>query len=59
MTWNALPESDEAKPASPFSFVTVNGIYEGNAVRLQLFSVPPEEAGPGFRTYPDGRCNPV
>ena len=59
MTWLALPESGEPESASPFSSVTVDGIYDGNAVRLQLFSIPPVEAGPGFRTYPDGRCNPV
>jgi hypothetical protein len=59
MTWQALPENGEVGQGWPFSSVTIDGIYEGNPVRLQLFSIPPAEAGPGLRAYPDGQCKPV
>ena len=59
MTWQARPENGEAGQAAPYSSVTFDGTYDGNPVRLQLFSIPPAEVGPGFRAYPNGQCKPA
>jgi hypothetical protein len=39
--------------------LAVEGQVAGNAVALQVCSVPPREAGPGFRRYADGRRDAV
>ncbi|MEX0704920.1 MAG: hypothetical protein WD069_22665 [Planctomycetales bacterium] len=59
--WTALCAADgevENVAAGPSS-ITVEGRIDDNPVRLQLYSVPPPDTGPGFRRYPDGRHEPV
>ncbi len=41
------------------SFVTLAGTIGEETLRLQIFSTPPNDAGPGLRQLPDGRCEPV
>ncbi len=57
--WSAFPDrrSSDGLPVS--SIVTIEGRVDGNPIRLQLYSVPPADVGPGFRRYPDGRCDPA
>lgn len=56
--WSAFPDSG-ADDAQARSFVTIDGRVEGRPLRLRIFSVPPRDAGPGFRQYADGRRDPV
>jgi hypothetical protein len=39
--------------------VTVEGLVGEHAVVLHVCSLPPEDAGPGFRRYSNGRCDAV
>lgn len=58
LLWQAFPDGAEGR-TSPHSVVTLEGVFEQNPVRVQLFSVPPDAAGPGLRQYTDGRCDIV
>jgi hypothetical protein len=53
--WSSFPLPMDGPESLARSFVTIAGKIGGNPIRLQLFSVPPEDAGPGMRHYPDGR----
>jgi hypothetical protein len=56
MQFVALPvDEDHDTRAS----VQVEGRVAGEAVRLQVYAVPPTDAGPAFRVLPDGTCRPV
>ena len=60
--WNAFPDNDdpEAAPvASHFSFLTLDADYHGHAVRLHIYGMAPESAGPGLRQWSDGTVEPV
>lgn len=59
--WTALCAADgeEENVAAGPSSITVEGKFDGNPVRLQLYSVPPPDAGPGLRRYPDGNVEPI
>ncbi|HUG90416.1 MAG TPA: hypothetical protein VML55_06265 [Planctomycetaceae bacterium] len=39
--------------------VTIEGFVGEQPLLLQVCSLPPEEAGPGFRQYANGRCDAV
>ncbi len=57
--WLALPSSlDTAAPQSA-SGLFVEGVWEQQTVRVALRSVPPSNAAPGLRRYPDGRYEVV
>lgn len=60
LSWNAYPDSHvptfEDKPCS---CVTIEGEVVSTSLTLQIDSVPPQEAGPGFHEYPDGNRTPV
>jgi len=58
-TWQALPDGGEDDRRPAYSVINVDGLVSGNPIRLQLFSIAPETAGPGLRQYPDGSCNPA
>ncbi len=53
--WSAFPEGIDAEDSKAHAFITVEGIVGERPIRLRLHSIPPSEAGPGFRQYPDGR----
>lgn len=57
--WNAIPDCPDDADGNPRSSLLVSGRIEDNALRMHVYSVPPEEAGPGFREYEDGRREPV
>lgn len=58
--WNAVPaETEEAESFAATSFLSIDGRISENPLRVQVYSVPPSEMGPGLRKYPDGRCDPV
>lgn len=59
MTWSAFPGADGSEDRSECSFVSMDGIYRENTVRLRIFSAPPEQAGPGLRQHVDGTWEPV
>lgn len=53
----AAAEADLAMPVSPAAGtrLTVRGTVTGQPLTLYVHAVPPEEAGPGFRRFPNGR----
>ena len=57
--FGAFPTPTENKHRQARSFVTIAGTIGEEALRLQIFSVPPDTAGAGLRQLPDGRCEPV
>lgn len=61
--WNVLPEgeaSPEDSAISPrFSFLTLDGQYHDHAVRLLVYGMAPDQAGPGLRQFADGTVEPV
>ena len=59
LVWSAWPNGGATEETKDRSFITIEGIVESNPVRLQIHSVPPSDAGPGFHQFSDGRCEPV
>lgn len=60
--WRVYPESavsTDNGEVVPASFLTIQGTYGGHAVRLQIDSIPPANAGPGFLAHADGTCTPA
>ena len=57
--WNCIPESLDEDEGTPRSSVMIDGRTGGNALRLHVYSFPPEDAGPGFREFEDGRVEPA
>lgn len=56
-SWNVIPDP-LSEGSLPDSFLMIEGQVDGNPIRLQIDSVPPPDAGPGIRTFPDGRIEP-
>jgi hypothetical protein len=63
LVWNVLPEGeapgDESADATRFSFVVLDGRYHDHEVRLLIYGMAPDEAGPGLRQFADGTVEPV
>jgi hypothetical protein len=59
LQWSAFPHRPDGDQMPASSFITVEGRVGEHAIRLQLYSVPPTDAGPALRQYQDGRCTPV
>ena len=57
--WDAFPDGADDDSSNVHSLITVEGTIGTHPVILRLYSVPPTDAGPGFRQYPDGRCHTV
>lgn len=61
--WNVLPEGEAAAEditTSPrFSFLTLDGKFHDHAVRLLVYGIAPDQAGPGLRQFADGTVEPV
>ena len=55
----AFPEPKVTGDATARSYVTMTGVIDGSRLRLQVFSIPPDDAGPGLRQYPNGECEAV
>ena len=61
--WNAFPEGDGA-PDQPdvvpsFGFLTLDGQFHDHPVRLLVYGMAPDQAGPGLRQFTDGTVEPV
>lgn len=56
--WSAFPTPADDEGSAARSFVTIAGQVAGQGLRLQIFSVPPDGAGPGLRQYPNGNFEP-
>ncbi len=56
---SAFPTPDTDKPTQARAFVTIAGLVDENPLRVQIFSIPPEDIGIGMRQFPDGRCETV
>ena len=54
--WVVVPTPSDWLRVLDHSFFVLDGIWQGQAVRLTITATPPEEMGPGMRKYPDGRC---
>jgi len=59
--WNSYPSPTELDlpKETPPSFLTIEGKYDENLVRVNIYTIPPAESGPGFRQYPDGSIKPA
>ena len=57
--WSAFPSPQDSQQATAWSYVTLAGLVGENQLRLQVFSIPPDDAGPGLREYSDGRFEPA
>jgi hypothetical protein len=57
--WTAFPSDLDGHKSPARCVVTVDGLVGANPLRLRILSVPPDDAGPGFREYPGGRCEPA
>jgi len=57
-SWNVIPDPLSDGPR-PDSFLTVEGMIDGNPIHLHIDSVPPPDAGPGIRAFPDGHVEPA
>ena len=57
--WIALPESGSDGRVIANSRVRIQGRIQGNPMVLELHSVPPADAGPGFREFPNGQRETV
>lgn len=53
--WSAFPEGSDLHEGASLSLVTIEGVVGDQWLRLRIHSVPPTDAGPGFRQFPDGR----
>lgn len=59
LQWTACPDPWTEGGSDGNSQLAIEGLVKGQPLRLLVTSVPPEEAGPAFKQYPDGRCAPV
>ena len=61
LSWTAEPGPPgvDGAPGRIEARVTIAGLVGEQPVVLQICSLPPQEAGPGFRQYANGRCDAV
>jgi hypothetical protein len=61
--WNAFPagttDAEQEAKIGERSFVSVNGRYRDNTLRLRIFGTPPAEVSPGLRHFADGSWEAV
>lgn len=57
--WSVFPDGADEPNATALSFVTIEGRFQENWLRLRIYAAPPADAGPGFRQFPDGRREPA
>jgi hypothetical protein len=51
--------STPGAPNSALSLIAIEGRVADQLLRLEVYSVPPQDAGPGFRQFSDGRRETV
>ena len=59
VVWRTLPERTSAPFATPSSSITIDGQVDGHALRVQISSIPPIDAGAGFRQLTNGQREQV
>lgn len=59
LSWDVLSDVETLGQDSPHSFLTIEGLLDAHPLVLRLFSLPPQEAGPGLRQFPNGSLEPV
>ena len=57
--WLALPEDGMEPAGTALSCLSIHGAVDSHPVSLSVYSIPPYEAGPGFREYPNGERRTV
>ncbi|WP_437227651.1 hypothetical protein SH661x_000484 [Planctomicrobium sp. SH661] len=58
--WNAFPNSHVCfESMADLSFLSIEGMVQGQPVRVHLHAGPPDSVGPGLREHPDGRLELV
>ncbi len=58
IAFRALPGTERDGRFHAQSKLVVHGLVCGNAVRMELCAVPPQEAGPGLKQFADGNFEP-
>jgi len=60
VSWNAFPNSSVCfEEIADLSFLTIEGIVQGERLRVQIHAGPSEPTGPAMRQYGDGRLEVV
>jgi hypothetical protein len=54
-SWTVFPQDNAPSDALPRSLISLDGLLDGNRLRLAIRSVAPAAAGPGLRRLTDGR----
>lgn len=58
--WNAFPDlQTEAEASCARSSVMISGRVQEKPLRLRIYSIPPQDAGPGFREFNNGSRQPL
>lgn len=57
--WNAIPDAAEDGEGIARSTVLISGTVDGNLLRMHVHSMPPADAGPGFRQQLNGDVEPA
>lgn len=57
--WRAFPEPQVPGTGRAHSLVSVLGEVAGQPVLVNVFSMPPQDAGPGLRQFPNGEFETV
>lgn len=60
LCWNAFPNSHVVNESDRFdSFLTLEGVAQGERISVQVHAHPPETVGPALRHHRDGRLELV
>lgn len=57
--WHAIPGPAAEGDGIARSTVMITGTIGEHSLRLHVHSIPPDDAGPGFREHADGRVEPA
>jgi hypothetical protein len=62
LSWNVYAPQAAAEDLvseTPRSFLSIDGLIDGQRVRISVLATPPAAAGPGLRSLPGGRIETV
>ncbi len=56
---SSFPNPRDFESSTARSFITLAGSLGEHPIRLQVFTIPPDDAGPGLKQFQDGNCEPA
>lgn len=57
--WQAFPEPRGSGDVGTPSLLSLIGKQNGENVQMKIYAMPPQDAGPGMRQFPNGEFEPV